>query len=152
MEIRRNMMGVIAQMGKGAEVITGTVQVPAQGTGNVIINFGKSFSRYLYVIEMTDSSKQVLMQSGYNSNKGYGRVGIYPTLEINDKSIGSTSHLSFRVNPAQETLVGTAATAIGIDESSIMIGQTDFYENASANALYNGFTYNYTIVSLDNVQ
>ena len=66
MELRRRLM---MGMAKGAEVIKGSFTVPADYTGNYTINFGKSFSRYVYIIEMTDESKAALAQRGENSNK-----------------------------------------------------------------------------------
>lgn len=135
-------------MAKGAEVINGSFTVPANGTYNYTIEFGKSFNKYIYIIEMTEESKLQLMQTGIDANKGYARLGIYTPFSINGLSSPNTMHLSSRYNPSAETAMSTVATANGIDSSSITIANGPVTSN-SANILYNGYSYNYTIVSLD---
>lgn len=145
MEIRRRlMMGML----KGAEVIKGSFTVPANGVNNYKIEFGKSFDKYIYIIEMTEESKLQLMQTGINANKGYARLGIYQPFSIDSISPSKTTHLSFRCNPSEGTVMATTATANGIDSSSIAIAMGAVTTN-STNILYNGYSYNYTIVSLD---
>ena len=53
---------VMAQMASGAQFVKGTFTVPDSGS-SYTINFGKTFSSYLYVIEMSDLSKQSLIQT-----------------------------------------------------------------------------------------
>ena len=137
-------------MARGAEVLKGSFSVPADYTGNYIINFGKSFSRYIYIIEMTDESKTALAQTGENNNKTYARLGLYPPFEIEGLRPNNSSHMSTRINPSTQAIMSTVATTNGISSYAIAIATGDVTQT-SANLLYLGYSYNYTIISLDNV-
>lgn len=137
-------------MARGAEVIKGSFTVPLDTTGNYTISFGKSFDRYLYIVEMTEESKVALMQSGQDGNKTFARVGLFPVPAIGDIHSYNYSHMSCRINPATETPITTVAVMNGVTNSTIAIAIGDITA-ASTNHVYRGFSYNYTIVSLDNV-
>ena len=148
MEVRRNMMGVIAQMAKGAEVIKGTFTTPSSGT-SYTLEFGKSFNRYFYLIEMTNETKTALIQSGVNANQCFAVHGLYPVPKVNNNSVSDNSYFSSRINPSTSAIVGTVATSTGTDDSSIKMNVADF--GGAANALYKSCTYDYIVVSLDNI-
>ena len=146
MEIRRQMMGVIAQMASGAKVVKGSFTCPSSGN-SYTIQFGKTFSKYLYLIEMTEASKTTLSSSGVNANQVYALLGAYPSPKINNIELSDKTGASFRINPSSQTAFNTTATVSNIGTSSIEIGIANM--GASGNAVYKELSYNYTIVSLD---
>lgn len=149
MALRRMVM---AQMAKGAEVIKGTFTTPDEST--YTLSFGKTFQKYLYIIEMTDASKTMLMSSGINNQRTYAISGsVYPTPVINN-SAPTHGYMTLRINPSTQQIQNIAAQELNtINGSSITLNNyaVDSAANNARYALIRGYSYNYTIVSLDNV-
>lgn len=141
MELRRRLM---IHMAQGAEVVKGAFTVST--TGTYTLNFGKTFTKYIYLIEMTDSSKTALMSSGQTSAKMYSCIGEYPSPKINNDSLANT-YLSFRIIPTTGVISASSSTTGTADESSVALNSNSI--GSGANSIYNGYSYNYTIVSLE---
>ena len=128
----------------GAEFLSGTFTTGT--TAGYTIDFGKSFSKYLYYVEMTDASKTELHNSGQTSAKMFACIGKYPNAEFNERSTNG-GYLSFRVNPSNDTIdKSSSASPNSISDSSITFGNNAI--TAGANSLYRGYSYNYYIVEI----
>lgn len=134
----------------GAEVIKGTFTAPhTDSTDSYTLDFGKSFSSYLFLIEMTDASKATLMATGDTKNRAFSFVGVYPKRSIS--SIVATNNvLITRVNASANTSDTVANYISRISDSSISINVYSL-SLTGAYYLYPDYSYNYTIVSLDNI-
>ena len=53
----------MAQMANGAQFVKGTFTAPNSGN-RYTLEFGKTLSKYLFFIEMTDNSKTTLLGTG----------------------------------------------------------------------------------------
>ena len=144
MAIRRRL---IKQMASGAKYISGTFTVPSSGS-NYTVNFGETFGSYLFLLEMTDESKASVLSSGSTYARAYAYIGIYPRRSINNTP--SQSILYDRYNPSTSASSYDALTGTQLSLSSItldIIGMTA----SGAASLVKGCTYNYVVVSLDNI-
>ena len=81
MDLRRMVM---AQMAAGAQFVKGSFTVPNDALAYYTLDFGKSFSRYLFLVEMDNASKTMLSNSGISANRIYAEQGIFPMPSIND--------------------------------------------------------------------
>lgn len=142
MTIRKMVMG---QMASGANFVKGTYAVPSSGTTK--IEFGKTFNRYMYFIELTDDSKTALLNSGENGNRTFAICGIYPMPSANDES-PSYCGFTYRINPTTgaQSASSTNSVISVIDESSITFPRASF--SGGVNYLYTNCTYNYFIVEI----
>ena len=132
-------------MASGAQFVKGTFTAP-NNVDSYTINFGKTLSKYLYYIEMTDESKTVLHNSGQTSAKMYACYGIYPATVFNGSSINNY-YMSHRVVPSSGELnVSSNAILKAVDGSSVTIGLAAI--TGGANNLYKDYTYNYYIVEI----
>lgn len=135
----------------GAEVVKGsfTVSPSAIVDNTFTINFGKTFSKYLYLIEMTEESKATLLSSGQTADRMYSAIGVYPIPQINNTT-PYNSFLSVRVKPSTSE---TSISAPGSSSESATGSTITFPVSnlGGVNQLYRDYSYNYTIVSLDNV-
>ena len=146
MELRR---GLMMAMASGADFVKGSFTAPSTNTDGVI-NFGKAFTKYMFVIEATEESKTSIINSGINANKAFAFCGVYPDFKINNSQI-SNYHNSFsvRINPStNEVGQGTMpSSAITATTTSIAMPARAITQNF-ANYLYGGLTYNYYIVEI----
>lgn len=152
MQIRRRLLELIAGgEDMGAEVVKGTFTVSASAIvdNTFTLNFGKTFSKYLYLIEMTEASKTTLLATGQTSDRAYSAIGMYPMPQINNTT-PDNNFLTVRVKP---TTSGTSVAAPSSSSGSATGSSITFpVSNLNgANHLYRDYSYNYTIVSLDNV-
>lgn len=143
MSLRR---GIMAAMASGAEVLKGTFTT--NDSYNYKIEFGKTFSKYMLLVEMTDGSKSELMASEQSSAKMYAFAATYPAPSVGNTN-GANAFLSFRIVPTTSEVSQSSSTPAAIDGSSMTI--TNNAIGNGANVLYRGYSYNYTLVSLDNV-
>ena len=133
-------------MASGAQFVKGTFTTPDSGT-TYTLDIGKSFSKYLYYIEMTDDSKTALHNSGQTSAKMFALIGAYPKFSFNNNDTNGAGYLSYRVIPSSNTIDRSAnAIPTSIDESSITFGLAAI--TGGANNMYRGYTYNYYIVEI----
>lgn len=134
---------VMAQMASGKQFVTGTVT--ATGT-TCTISFGKSFSSYLFVVEMTDASKTELMNSGSANVSPFAWFGLYPKREINNSQNDIRWALA-RIRPSTGEMSSNVAEG-RMTDSTITFSVTDI-SVSSPGSMRTGYSYNYTIVSLD---
>lgn len=148
MQIRRQMMGVIAQMASGADYVSGEYTVP--DTGDVIFSFGKTFNKYFYYLEMTDESKEDLMDSGINAIRTFCTCGVYPQPKVNNVEITGNRYQNYRVTPSTgevtSSVNGSSSPISSIDSQSITFNASDF--SSGAYILYRGSTYKYFVVEM----
>lgn len=144
MEIRRGLLMAMAAKG-GADYVSGTFTAPSSGS-SYALDFGKSFSSYMFLIEMTDDSKDDLINTGATGPRTFAFLGVYPAMAINN--IDGYSVLVSRITPSTSALSTTYITSFVCSKSGIRlaVGGT-----GNANNVYNGYSYKYTVVSLDNI-
>ena len=134
------MMG----MASGADYIKGSFT-----TGNTSghrISFGKTFSKYIYFVEMTEESKATLMASGQDAHKMVACCGIYPRVMVGDVPVVN-GFASYRVNPTTSaTSQSTSAALSSIDNTSIVLPNSAI--TGGSNSLYRGYSYNYYVVEI----
>lgn len=147
MELRRRMMALMAN---GAEVIKGSFTVENDGSVYKRVQFPKTINKYLYYVEMDENSKEALMQTGINGNKAYACFGIYPMIDIEDVTQPFVSS-AFRINPSTKTpgVISTSDYVKNIDNTGFEIQQGTY--SSGVYYVYYGSTYNYVIVSLDDI-
>lgn len=145
MTLRRMVM---AQMASGAQFAKGTFTIADSGSGNYVLNFGKTFSKYFYIIEMTDESKTALLDTGINNIKVFCTFGVHPLRSVNNVTATSSNRVNCRLNPrtgeVSMSINGNPVTAT--DSQSITCNYGAI--NLSAYYLFNGYSYNYYVVEI----
>ena len=132
-------------MASGADFVKGTFTTDTAYTYKV--DFGKTFSKYLYYIEMTDDSKTALMNSGQSSAKMFACFGVYPPTEFDSSHSAAANYMSYRIKPSDSTIdCSSSAAANQIDGSSVTLGLTGI--TGGANSLYREYSYNYYVVEI----
>lgn len=134
-------------MASGAEVIKGTFTTPNSGD-YYTFNFGKTLNTYLFLVEMTSDSKTELINSGQTVVRTFAFVGIYPKRSINNSEV-SNCVLIQRYNPSNGDADGSSLSTVALSNSSIEFPMTQI--GGAANYIYCGYSYNYTIVSLESL-
>ena len=148
MQIRRLLIGMIAGGGNvGADFVKGTFTVPSDAS-SFTLNFGKTFSKYLFFIEMTESSKEdMLVDTSLSGRRAYSFVGEYPKTVVNDKTNNIVFVYTYVPSTESVSSTTTVATTFVQTESSITNAcypissnvQTTFVRDAS---------YNYFVVEI----
>lgn len=134
-------------MASGAEYISGTFTAPAYG--EYVLDFGKTFQKYFYYFEMTDDSKDKLMGTNINSYRAYCLYGTYPAPNI-DGYAPSNQFTAYRINPSSKAVSQSKNAPQACSESSITMPNYAV-TGSSTMSLYAGYTYKYTVISLDNL-
>lgn len=133
----------------GKEFVSGSFTCPDSNTTQVI-SFGKTFNKYLFLIEMTESSKTALINSGVAYDKSYAFFGLYPITSINNHD-ASVNAASLRYKPSADSLSsGTTGSALTCTDTSItgIVRPVD-HSSSAQHLLIRGYTYNYIVISLD---
>lgn len=144
MQIRRM---VTAQMGAGKSFVKGTFTCPDSDTTQVI-DFGKTFNSYLFVVEMTEESKSALVASGTTSTISIGFVGVYPKRTINGVTIFANM-VGQRYIASSDTQTSGSTSALTCANGSITGNVRGLTATNPQNYLIRGYSYNYIVVSLD---
>ena len=126
------------------DVVTGCVIGAVSGI-SFTLNFGKTFSKYLFIIEADDDSKDDIVDTGYSNQKAYAFIGSYPKETINNIT-EDTNVLCMRITPASSALTRSGVN-ITFDGSSITINASAV-SAGNASYLYRGMTYNYFVVEI----
>ena len=126
----------------GIQLITGSF-TPAK-EGMVLIDYGKSVSRYILLIEMDDASVESLAEAGLTSNKAYGFLSIYQWKEVNG-SAPSIVALYCRYNGSSTT---SSSVNISMTDSGFALRSYDISMQSSSTLII-GYTYNYTVIPID---
>lgn len=148
MEIRR---GLLSQMANNGYVKKGQFTLKATGTEGetFYIDIGKTLSKYVVVVEMSEESKEALAQrTEITGQRVFEWVGIYPYMRINNKE-STTDALVGRIQPSANSV--NVSTTSYINTSSTRFGFSCYklQEGGSAWGLYYGFTYNYWLLELN---
>ena len=141
MQIRKMVM---AQMAR-SNAIKGTITPESAGT--IDINFGKTLSKYLFLVEMTETSKAALLATGLNEVKAYEAIGMYPNPGIGSYD-PTACYFTYRVNPSTGVCTSSNYNTTASYADKLTFNTCALSTNYS-NYLYVGCTYNYTIVPID---
>ena len=143
-ELRRMVMAQMSATIQGANYAKGTFTT---GTGSThTLSFGKTYSKYLYYIEMTDASKTALLSSSQTSARMYACCGVYPAPSVSNSTPSNNSFVSYRITPSDSSLSVSNSNVSAIDSSSITFTNNTF--SNGQNNLYREQTYNYYIVEI----
>lgn len=146
MMLRRGLLGFMAS---GAEFVKGSFTVPDSAT-TYTINFGKTFNRYLFLIEMDETSKTALANTGIDGNKLYALTGICPIPSANS-STPARIYIIQRLNPSTGTASSTSGSGFiytSTPPNSTQITLTCADITSTTSNAYRGYTYNYYIVEI----
>ena len=131
----------------GKEFITGSFTV-ASNAQTHRLSFGKTFNKYLAYIEMSDSSKTALINSGSTLYLGFAFVGSYPASSINGTSQEYKAISQYRPssNNTSSSIPANGPTFASsyIENSVVNVGSAQSTDTAKFLA---GYTYNYCVVS-----
>ena len=136
-------IGNISGGGGGLKHESGTFTCPDSGT-TYTLNFENTYSKYVIIIEATETTKAAIIAYGGTSAKTFGIVGNYPKITVNNVPVDTNTTL-LKVAPS------TGVTSTG-NVSSFTYSATSIECPISvmqyANYLYQGYSYNYVIVEL----
>ena len=132
--------------GSGAKVIKGTFTIPDSGN-SYTLEIGKTLSKYAYIIEMTDASKAVLMDTDIDGTKTFMTYGVYPSPSIGLNVINN-SNANARINPHTGAVTGSFNGTPVFSISGSQLGLTCNALDFGAYILYYGYSYNYAIIDL----
>ena len=137
-------MTIMAQ-GSGADYVSGTFTVP-ENASSYTLSFGKTFGKYIYLIELTDESKATMMSSGGTYARTYCYCGFYPKQTIDSQTYDITT-LACRIQPSTGSTSNGAFTPTfsGSEITFNAVGVTD----SGWSSLVKGLTYKYFIVAID---
>jgi len=130
--------------GGGDNFAKGEFTCPSSGS-SYTLSFGKTFSSYVAVVEMTDSSKTTLVNSGLTAARTFSILMIYPK-----RAIGNIENnypaIFHRFNPSNNVMDNGVPTTCTFTSSSITIpmGAT-----SSANQLYHNYSYKYYVAEIE---
>ena len=140
-------VSAIENLQTGANYAKGSFTTPSSGSPYTL-NFGKSFSKYMFLIEANETSKTTILNSDYDANKTYSFFGIRPTRSIGEAETNWNTILS-RINPHSSASGSALSTSITFTDSSISISCYDLLTSGATSSLYRNMTYNYFIVELE---
>lgn len=139
------MMAGAGGKGSGANVVNGTFTVPEDAASPYIFNIGKKLDKYIFFIEATDESKELLLDTSLAGRRAYSFVGNYPKTNINDTD-NSVDTFVYTYVPSTGVLSNATATVTLSDESISMPCIALTANNQGA--VIKGFSYNYFIVEV----
>ena len=138
---------LVSSIKTGTEILKGTFTAINQGDNRFTINFGKTFSSYIFYVEMTAASLALLEASGQTGAKMYACIGRYPKHDIEEPPSNGNAYISYRIKPSDKTLSIAGTENNTIDGSSISF-QCQGY-NGGANILYTNHDYEYMIIPIE---
>lgn len=129
----------------GADYVKGEFTIPSDASSPYTLNFGKTFSKYLFFIELADESKSVIMNSSLAGRRAYTHLGKYPNNMFNN--IENTNNtIVNNYAPSLDTVGYTQATFTCTDSSiSYTCGAVTTNNN---DMLIKGCKYNYYVVEI----
>ena len=129
----------------GADFIKGTFTIPADHSGSYELQYGRTFESYLILVELTDESKTVVINTGTSNYRPFCYVGVYPYRKMINSSYTMNVYVS-TYNPSSDSFsngtIGGTCT-----ENSITVSTADITGTASTR-LMKGCSYNYYIVEI----
>lgn len=145
MSLRR---GIMAAMAQGAKYVKGTFTIPLDADATYTVNFGETFSKYMYFVEMTDASIATLLsEPDISGDRVYAFNGIWPAPTINNNSVGDYTNC-YKVKPStgDVSAVGTASCLTGITNSSISFRTG--VKNSGTYYFIKGYSFNCYVVEI----
>ena len=132
----------------GVDFIKGNFTVGNSETSHVL-SFGKTFSKYLFIIEADDDSKSAIMETGMSYNRAYMFIGTYPGIKITSDSIRYQTIVE-RVKPSNNVLAldNAGLSTYTLSGSSITIPCSALSNTNAPSFLYQGLTYNYHVFEI----
>ena len=128
----------------GAQFVKGSFTVQSSGNTQTL-NFGKTFDKYLIIIEAASESKQTIMDSGLTSARSFAFLGKYPGFQIGE-STNANQGMLCRVVPSTNVITDVFVTTWTFTQSSVTFPTIGL--ESGQNYLYYGLTYNYYIVEI----
>ena len=133
----------------GKDFVSGTFTVPNDAE-TYRINFGKSFSRYLFIIEMTDDSKTTLINSGSSNSLTFLYFGIYPAPAFQKQGTPlDAPYGHFRYRASSPSLTGTYSVYPKTKDETYIENAVAPIESGHFYKFLAGYSYNYVVISLD---
>ena len=128
------------------DYVSGTFTVPS-GATSYTLEFGKTLEKYIFLIELTDSSKSTLVASGVDIQHKFVLFGAAPNPQVNSK--GANMKFARNYNPSSG-LFTTAMLGGGLttNTTSIVTSVRTINENDATKNLIAGYTYNYMVVAM----
>lgn len=140
-------VSAINNISAGANCVKGSFTVPSTGN-SYTLEFGKSFSKYIFLIEADDTSKEAILDSDYDANKTYSFFGIYPKRSIGETETNWNTILS-RINPHSPSSASSLSTSTTFTNSSITLSAYDLSTSGATSSLYRNLTYKYIVIELE---
>ena len=136
-------------MAQGALVKKGSFTVPQmqQDGESFYISLDKTVSKYVIVVEGTNDTKQALIDSGISGNRVFMWVGIFPNMQIDNRSI-SADALTGRINAATSELSAATTAQIRLYDDRFGFDAFVLKSGGSAWGVYQGYTYNYWVFEI----
>ncbi len=142
-------INAIGNISSGADCVKGSFTVGNSETYHTI-NFGKTFSKYLFIIEADDESKEDIAECELTTARAYLIIGRYPGFKFASEDVDYRL-IAERVKPSDSTLSTTnigASSAVVLTDSSITINCYALTNTNAPNYLYQGLTYNYYVFEM----
>ena len=126
----------------GIQPITGTIT--PQNENIIQINFGKVIQKFIFLIDMTNTDKEKLVNANLSSNKMYAFLGICGLTGVNSTFSGAGT--VYRYNGTSDSFAGTMPFTI--NTTGFSATPSNITETA-ANRLFIGYTYNWMVIPLE---
>ena len=137
----------ITAIATGKDFVSGTITCPNEDT-QIQIDFGKTFNHYLFILEMTDDSKSALVASQTSGTASIAFIGVYPKRTINSVTVNSNM-ISERYIASSNTQTSGGTNVISCSSTYLKANVRAITEATLQSYLIRGYSYNYTVVSLD---
>lgn len=140
MQLRRGLMMAMAK--GGTNTISGVIT--PETTDTISVAFGRTLTKYLILLEMTDESIANLINSGYTNYKPYLMVGIYGETKVNDLTpVNRVMYFRYNGSVVASALSNILSTA----SDGFTISVTN--QNAATYQLQVGYQYKYLVVPIE---
>ena len=142
-------ISAINAISTGAEFVKGSFTVGDNDTSHTI-NFGKTFSKYLFIIEADTESKETILNTGLSSSRAYMSICIFPGVKIASDNVDYQIIVE-RIKPSDSSLTitnKTSSTYYTLSDSSITIKCYAVTNTNAPDYLYQGLTYNYYVFEI----
>lgn len=133
-------------MAGGAKYVKGTFTVPDSSDSYFALSFGKTFTKYLLLIEADDTSKQIIDDSNINASRAYALSAVYPTMQIGDKS--ASKYVYYRIHPQTKSVSVDGNNNGDLTDTGVSLYKADLMSGSTTNAVFRGLTYNYYVVEI----
>ena len=144
MQIRRGLLAQMAQ--SGANFVKGTFTVPSDASTPFTFDFGKSFEKYLFYIEISDEGKEDIIEETYAGRRAYAFTGNYPNAKLSEQITNPYNGIAYNYASSNQT-PNYSQVNFNLTDHSITYTCGAFSAN-NASMFIKGYTYNYYIVEI----